>query len=62
MSNIFEFKANKNMGTKICCGVSLGCALYVSFHDLFIGLGLAVISVGVTYSILSGKGGWFSSK
>ena len=60
MSKVFELKPNKYIAMKISCGVSLSCAFYISFHNISIGLGLALVSILVTYSVLSKKGGWFS--
>lgn len=60
MSNVFKLKSNKNIAIKMSCGVTLICATYISFHNIFVGLGLAVISILITYSVLSKKGSWFS--
>jgi hypothetical protein len=60
MSKLFELKSKKITQLKICCGVALGCAFYVSFHNIFVGLGLAIVAALVTYSVLSKKDGWFS--
>ena len=56
---IFEFKSKKSTYLKICCGLALGCAFYVFFHNIFLGLGLATVGAPVTCSALSKKDGWF---
>jgi transketolase C-terminal domain/subunit len=60
MIKMFELKPNKNIAIKMSCGVTLICATYISFHNIFVGLGLAVVSILITYSVLSKKGSWFS--